>query len=149
MIFLFLLSNQSFLSLKIFSEHNCNGNGKANQRQQGVFLVALQRYQIVWLSFISLVFPFVYLCSLFWHNVRYVQAAWYFYMRRSTTVMYWEKTFKNVWSMCIMYNNVLIIRSPLLLSDFCLYSPGLTGVTVKYLYIKISVRRWWNEESMN
>lgn len=96
--------------------------------------VALQRYQIIPSSLLFFL-PFVYHCFLFWHNMWDVQT-----LKAAPRSFVWgthhyptpqpcmEWMLKNVRTMCIMYNNVLNIRSPLLHWDFCLYSPGLSGL---------------------
>lgn len=96
--------------------------------------VALQRYQIIPSSLLFFL-PFVYHCFLFCHNMWDVQT-----LKAAPRSFVWgthhyptpqpcmEWMLKNVRTMCIMYNNVLNIRSPLLHWDFCLYSPGLSGL---------------------
>ena len=52
--------------------------------------------------------------------------------------------------MCIIDNNVLNIRSPLLLGDFSLYRPGLSGVIdLSWICMKIPVEKNIRERGGN
>lgn len=128
LIFVLCIQSQSALNSVILEMAMQNKDNKDH--------VSSRTPEISNYSFFSPLFlPFVYHCFLFWHNMWDMQT-----LKAAPRSFVWgthhyptpqpcmEWMFKNVWTMCIMYNNVLNIRSPLLHWDFCLYSPGLSGL---------------------